>query len=78
VSALFGISANIIVFQVETETLAPIVSTGSSKVSDIQTIDKSSHRRNTLLGKEPWDTLLYSRIKTFRYSLFGNQISMYD
>jgi hypothetical protein len=45
---------------------------------DIQIVDKSSYRRDTLPGKEPWDTLLSSRIKSFRYSLFGNQISMYD
>jgi hypothetical protein len=78
VNALFGSSSNIIVSQVETETLAPIVSTSSSKVPDIQTVDKYSHRRDTLPGKEPWDTLLSSRIKPFRYSLFGNQISMDD
>jgi hypothetical protein len=78
VNALFGSLANIIVSQVETETLAPIFSIGLSKVPDIQTIDKSSHRRDTLPRKEPWDTLLSSRIKPFRYSLFGNQISMDD
>jgi hypothetical protein len=78
VNALFGSSTNTIFSQVETEILAPIVSSGSVKVSDIQTIDKYSHRRGTLLGKENWDTLLSSTIKPFRYSLFGNQTSMDD
>jgi hypothetical protein len=44
-------SANIIVSQVEIENLAPIVPTGSSKVPDIQTVDKYSHRRDTHPGK---------------------------
>jgi hypothetical protein len=64
VNALFGSSTKIVVSQVEITTLAPIVSTGSSKVPDIQIVDKYSYRRNTLPEKEPWDTFLSSRDKT--------------
>jgi hypothetical protein len=78
VNNLFGSSANIIVSQVETKTLAPIVSTKSSRVPDIQAVGRPSHQRDTFLRKEPWDTLLSSRIKPFGYSLFGNQTSMDD
>jgi hypothetical protein len=78
VNTLFGSSSNIIVSQVEIETLAPIVSTGSSKVPDIQAVGRPSYQRDTFPRKEPWDTLLSSRIKPFRYSLFGNQTSMDD
>jgi hypothetical protein len=78
VNSLFGSSANIVVSQVETTTLEPVVSTRLSKVLDIQIVDKYSYRRNTLPEKEPWDTLLSSRIKPFRYSIFGSQISMDD
>ena len=35
VNLLFGSSANVIISQIDTETLAPIVSTGSSRVPDI-------------------------------------------
>jgi hypothetical protein len=75
-NTLFGSSANIIVSQFEIETLAPIISTDLSRVPDIQVVERPSHQRDTFLRKEPWDNLLYSRIKPFRYSLFGNQTSM--
>jgi hypothetical protein len=78
VNTIFGSSTNIIVSEVETKTLAPTISTGLSKVSDIQTVEKPSHERDTFPIKEPWDTLLSSRIKPFRYTLFGNQTSMDD
>jgi hypothetical protein len=77
-NALFGSLANIVVSQVETTTLEPIISRGSSKVLDIQIVDKYSYRRNTLPKKEPWDTLLSLRTKPFKYSLFGNKISVDD
>jgi hypothetical protein len=69
VNTLFGSSTNIIVSQVDTETLAPIISTDSSRVLDTQTVGRPSHQR---------DTLFSSRIKPIKYSLFGNQTSMDD
>jgi hypothetical protein len=78
VNTLFGSSTNIIVSQIDTETLAPIISTGSSRVPDIQAVGRPSHQRDTFLRQKPWDTLFSSRIKPPRYSLFGNQTSMDD
>jgi hypothetical protein len=78
VNTLFGSLSNIIVYQIDTETLAPIISTGSSRVPNIQAIGRPSHQRDTFLRKEPWDTLFSSRVKPFRYSHFGNQTSMDD
>jgi hypothetical protein len=52
-----------------TQTLAPIVSTISSRVPDIQSIGRPFHQRGTLF---------YSKIKPPRYSLFGNQANMDD
>jgi hypothetical protein len=69
VNTLFGSSTNIIVCQIDTETLAPITSTRSSRVPDTQTVGRPSHKR---------DTLFSSRIKPLKYSLFGNQTSMDD
>jgi hypothetical protein len=69
VNLLFGSSANVIVSQNDTETLAPIVSTDSSRVPDIQSIGRSFHQRETLFS---------SNIKPPRYSLFGNQANMDD
>jgi hypothetical protein len=76
VNSLFGSSTNLVVSQVETTTSEPIVSTGSSKVPEIQIVDNFSYRRNISPEKEPWDASLSPRIKPLRYSLFGNQISM--
>jgi hypothetical protein len=78
VNTLFGSLTNIIVSQIETETLATTISTGSSRVPDIRAAGRPSHQRDTFLKKEPWETLFSSRIKPFRYSLFGNQTSMDD
>jgi hypothetical protein len=78
VNTLFGISTNIIVSQIDKETLAPIISTSSTRVPNIQAVGRSSHQRDTFLRQEPWDTLFSSRIKPPRYSLFGNQTSMDD
>jgi hypothetical protein len=69
VNLLFGSSANVIISQIDTETLAPIVSTGSSRVPDIQSIGRPFHQRETLFS---------SKIKPPRYSLFGNQANMDD
>jgi hypothetical protein len=69
VNTLFGISANIIVSQIDTENLAPIISTSLSIVPDIQSVGRPFHERETLFS---------SKIKPPRYSLFGNQTSMDD
>jgi hypothetical protein len=69
VNILFGSSANVIISQIDTETLALIISTGSSRVPDIQLVGRPFHQRETLLS---------SKIKPLRYSLFGNQASMGD
>jgi hypothetical protein len=78
VNTLFGSLANIIVPQIDIENLAPIISTGSSRVPDIQVVGRPSHQRDTFLRQKPWETLFSSRIKPPRYSLFGNQTSMND
>jgi hypothetical protein len=75
VNSLFGSSTNLVVSQVETTTSELIVSTGSSKVPEIQIVDNSSHRRNISPENKRWDALLSPRIKPLRYYLFGNQIS---
>jgi hypothetical protein len=69
VNLLFGSSTNVIIFQTDTETLAPIVSTSSSRVLDIQSIGIPFHQNETLFS---------SKIKPRRYSLFGNQANMDD
>jgi hypothetical protein len=69
VNILFGSSANVIISQTDTETLAPIVSTGSSRVPYIQSVGRPFHQRETLFS---------SKIKPPRYSLFGNQTNMDD
>jgi hypothetical protein len=69
VNLLFGSSANVIISQIDTETLAPIISTDSSRVLDIQSIGRPFHQRETLLS---------SKIKPPRYSLFGNKANMDD
>jgi hypothetical protein len=51
VNTFFGSSTNIIISQVKIETLAPIVSTGSSRVPDIQDVGRPSHQRGTFLRK---------------------------
>jgi hypothetical protein len=66
VNTFLGSSTNIIVSQVEIETLAPIVSTDLSKIPEIQVVGRPSHQKDTFPRKEPWDTLLSSRIKPFR------------
>jgi hypothetical protein len=66
---LFGSSTSVIISQIDTENLAPIVSIGSSRVPDIQSIRRPFHQR---------ETLFYSKIKPPRYSLFGNQAYMDD
>jgi hypothetical protein len=68
VNLLFGSSANVIISQIDTENLAPIISTGSSRVPDIQSVG-SFHQRETLFS---------SKIKPLRYSIFGNQANMGD
>jgi hypothetical protein len=69
VNIFFGSSANVIISQTDTETLAPIVSTGSSRVPYIQLVGRPFHQRETLFS---------SKIKPPRYSLFGNQTNMDD
>jgi hypothetical protein len=69
VNTLFGSSTNIIVSQIDIETLAPIISTDSSRVLDIQSVGIPFHKR---------ETLFYSKIKPPRYSLFVKQTSMDD
>jgi hypothetical protein len=69
VNLLFGSSANVIISQTDTKTLAPIVSTDSSRVPDIQSVGRPFHQRETLFS---------SKIKLPRYSLFGNQANMDD
>jgi hypothetical protein len=49
--------------------LAPIVSTGLSRVPNIQSIGRPFHQRETFFS---------SKIKPPRYSLFGNQANMDD
>jgi hypothetical protein len=49
--------------------LAPIISTGSSRVLDNQSVERLFHQRETLFS---------SKIKPPRYSLFGNQSNMDD
>jgi hypothetical protein len=78
VNTLFGSSSNIFFSQIDTETLAPIISTSSSRFPDIQAVGRPSHQRDTFLRQKPWDTVFSSRIKPPRYSLFGNQTSMDD
>jgi hypothetical protein len=65
VNILFGSSTNVIISQIDAKTLAPIVSTGSSLFLDIQSVGRPFHQRETLFS---------SKIKSPRYSLFGNQI----
>jgi hypothetical protein len=67
VNILFGSSANVIISQIDIETLAPIVSTGLSRVRDIQSIGRPFHQRETLFSP---------KVKPPRYSLFGNQANM--
>jgi hypothetical protein len=69
VNILFGSSTNIIVSQVDRKNLAPIISTGSSRVPDNQAVGRPFHQRETLFS---------SRIKPLKYSLFGSQVSMDD
>jgi hypothetical protein len=69
VNILFGISTNVIISQIDTETLAPIISTGSSRVPNIQSVGRPFHQKETLFS---------SKIKPPRYSLFGNQTNMDD
>jgi hypothetical protein len=69
VNLLFGSSANVIISQIDTKTLEPIISTGSSRVQDIQSVGRPFHQRETLFS---------SKIKPLRYSLFGNQANMGD
>jgi len=64
VNTLFGSSTNIIVSQIDIENLAPIISTGSSRVPDIQVVGRPSHQRDTFLRQKPWETLFSSRIKS--------------
>jgi hypothetical protein len=67
VTILFGSSTNVIISQIDTKTLAPIISTGSSRVPDIQSVGRPFYQRETLFS---------SKIKPPRYSLFGNQANM--
>jgi hypothetical protein len=69
VNLLFGSSANAIISQIDIETLAPIISTGSSRVPDIQSVGRPFHQRETLFS---------SKVKPPRYSLFRNQSNMDD
>jgi hypothetical protein len=69
VNILFGSSTNVIILQIDTETLAPIVSTGSSRVLDIKSIGRPFCQRETLFS---------SKIKPSRYSPFENQDNMDD
>jgi len=76
VNSLFGGLTNLVVSKVETTNFEPIVSTGSSKVPEIQIANDFSYRRNISPEKELWDASSYPRIKPQRNSLFGNQSSM--
>jgi hypothetical protein len=69
VNLLFGSSTNVIISQIDTKTLAPIISTGSSRVPDIQSVGIPFHQREIVFP---------SKIKPLRYSLFGNQANMGD
>jgi hypothetical protein len=69
VNLLFCSSSNVIISQIDIETLALIVSTGSSRVPDIQSVGRPFHQRETLFS---------SKIIPPRYSLFRNQSSMDD
>jgi hypothetical protein len=69
VNLLFGISANVIISQTNIKTLAPIILTDSSRVPDIQSIGRPFHQRKILFS---------SKIRSPRYSLFGNQANMDD
>jgi hypothetical protein len=69
VNILFGSSTNVIISQTKIETLAPIVSTDSSRVPYIQSIGRHFHQNETLFS---------SKIKPLRYSLFGSQANMDD
>jgi hypothetical protein len=69
VNIFFGSSTNVIISQTNKETLAPIVSTSSSRFPDIQSIGIPFHQRETLFS---------SKIKPPRYSLFGNLDNMND
>jgi hypothetical protein len=69
VNLLFGSPTNVIISQIETETLAPIISTSSSRVPDIQIVGRPFHQRETLFS---------SNIKSIRYSLFGSQANLGD
>jgi hypothetical protein len=69
VNILFGSLANVIISQIDTASLAPIISTGSSRVADIQSIGRPFHQRETLFP---------SKINPRRYSLFGNRANMDD
>jgi hypothetical protein len=64
VNTLFGSSANIIVSQIDTETLAPIISTGSSRVPDIQAVGRPSHQRDTFLRQRTLGYLVLFKDKT--------------
>jgi hypothetical protein len=67
VNTFLSSSANVIISQIDTETLAPIVSIGSSRAPDIQSIRRPFHQRETLFS---------SKVKPPRYSLFGNQANV--
>jgi hypothetical protein len=69
VNIFFGSSTNVIISQTDIENLAPIISTGSSRVPDIQSIGRPFHQRETLFS---------SKIKPPRYSIFGNQTNTDD
>jgi hypothetical protein len=69
VNLLFCSSANVIISQINIETLEPIISAGSSRVPDIQSVGRPFHQRKKLFS---------SKIKPLRYSLLGNQANMDD
>jgi hypothetical protein len=52
VNLLFGSSSNVIISQIDIENLAPIVSTSSSRVPDIQSIGRPFHQRETLFSSK--------------------------
>ena len=53
VNILFGSSTNVIISQIDTETLAPIISTGSSRVPDIQSTGRPfSSKKKFVLFKD--------------------------
>ena len=78
VNTFLGSSTNIIISQIETKNLAPIISISLSRIPNIQAVKRPSHQRDTFLRQDPWDTLFSSRIKPFRYFVFGNQTIMDD